>query len=152
MPDKKVSITAMVIFFAIVLFPMVLYMLFVVGCSEEEIYFKNNATENYPTEDQNFYKESQEQEKPIFYILEEDNSIIESGYKYDIDSPNIIVDNDTGVEYLYIWNDNSRYGGGAAITLRYNQDGTPKINEKWLEDNSMNGTAINSEEETNLEN
>lgn len=49
---------------------------------------------------------------------------------WNIDDAYVIVDDETGVEYLYTWNSGG-YAGGSAMTMLVNADGTPKINSLW---------------------
>lgn len=67
-------------------------------------------------------------------VVSDDNNRFAS-VETSIDSPYIedsyiFVDKETGIEYLYLFKKKG-YGGGPAVTMLYNEDGTPKINENY---------------------
>lgn len=100
---------------------MCFIVLFSVGCSSNHI--NEIDDENNSNIDQSI--NNAETFKVIDAELEMDQSTLL------IDNAKIVIDTETGVEYLYVY-DKSGYGSGCSIAMLVNTDGTPKINEAYL--------------------
>lgn len=100
-------------------------MLLLSGCSVDSTRSSDSSVSNESSSEAVQQQETPACDHDRFYTLK---SGIDTSWA--IDGARIIVDDETGVEYLYIWNNNGN-AGGSAMTMLVNSDGTPKINAAW---------------------
>lgn len=100
-------------------------MLLLSGCSVDSTRSSDSSVSNESSSEAVQQQETPACDHDRFYTLK---SGIDTSWA--IDGARIIVDDETGVEYLYIWNSGGQ-SGGSAMTMLVNSDGTPKINAAW---------------------
>lgn len=105
----------------LMVFLVIAYVCTLVGCT-------NSDLSNYP----NSKSPLKDLDNSRFYLLDDSYSVVDDSIY--IDESHILIDRETGIEYLYTWNREGR-AGGATLVMLCNQDGTPKVNKEWQDNN-----------------